>query len=67
MSTNSIEKIAGLGGLSALQTLSLGRNVIRKIEGLEPVADTLEQLWMSYNQLERLVGEPNSLVTVLYG
>ena len=55
LSTNSIDKIAGLGGLDALQILSLGRNLIRKIEGLEPVAETLEQLWLSYNQLERLV------------
>ena len=55
LSTNSIDKIAGLGGLDALQILSLGRNLIRKIEGLEPVGATLEQLWLSYNQLERLV------------
>ena len=55
LSTNSIEKIGGLAGMGALQTLSLGRNVIRKVEGLEPVADTLQQLWLSYNLLERLV------------
>ena len=55
LSTNSIEKIAGLAGMDALQILSLGRNLIRKIEGLDPVAETLEQLWLSYNQLERLV------------
>ena len=41
--------------MAALKTLSLARNLIRKIEGLEPVAGTLEQLWLSYNQLERLV------------
>ena len=41
--------------MAALKTLSLARNVIRKIEGLEPVGGTLEQLWLSYNQLERLV------------
>ena len=41
--------------MDALQILSLGRNLIRKIEGLDPVAETLEQLWLSYNQLERLV------------
>lgn len=55
LSTNSIDKIGGLGGMASLKTLSLARNLIRKIEGLEPVASTLEQLWLSYNQLERLV------------
>jgi dynein light chain 1 len=36
--------------------LSLGRNNIKKIEGLDAVADTLEELWISYNQLEKLNG-----------
>jgi hypothetical protein len=36
--------------------LSLGRNCIKKLEGLEPVAPTLKQLWVSYNVIERLVG-----------
>ena len=36
--------------------LSLGRNLIKKIENLDGVVDTLEELWMSYNQLEKLVG-----------
>jgi dynein light chain 1 len=43
-------------GLAALKILSLGRNSIKKIEGLEAVADTLEELWLSYNQIERLNG-----------
>ena len=63
LSTNSIDKIAGLGGLDALQILSLGRNLIRKIEGLEPAGETLEQLWLSYNQLERLVSVKTVLVS----
>jgi hypothetical protein len=39
-----------------LTVLSLGRNNIKKIENLEPVADTLEELWLSYNQIERVNG-----------
>jgi dynein light chain 1 len=34
----------------------LGRNNIKKIEALDAVADTLEELWISYNQIERLNG-----------
>lgn len=37
------------------KVLSLGRNCIKKIEGLEPVAGTLQQLWISYNAIEKLV------------
>jgi len=66
LSTNSIDKIAGLGGLDALQILSLGRNLIRKIEGLEPVGETLEQLWLSYNQLERLVSIETALLACVW-
>lgn len=55
LSTNNIEKIAGLTGLDNLRVLSLGRNVIKKLEQLEPVAGTLEELWLSYNVLEKLV------------
>ena len=39
-----------------LKILSLGRNCIKKIENLDGVADTLEELWMSYNLVEKLVG-----------
>jgi dynein light chain 1 len=42
--------------LEYLKVLSLGRNNIKKIEGLEPVADTLEELWISLNQIERVNG-----------
>jgi dynein light chain 1, axonemal len=44
-----------LAGLPQLEVLSLGRNSIKKLEGLEPVAPTLKQLWISYNVIERLV------------
>jgi dynein light chain 1 len=39
-----------------LTILSLSRNSIKKIESLEPVAETLEELWLSYNQIERVNG-----------
>lgn len=55
LSTNGIEKISNLAGLESLQCLSMGRNLIKKLEGLEPVAATLEELWLSYNALEKLV------------
>jgi hypothetical protein len=38
-----------------LRILSLGRNLLKKIENVEVVADTLEELWLSYNQIEKLV------------
>jgi len=36
--------------------LSLGRNNIKNLVGLEPVAATLTQLWVSYNMIEKLSG-----------
>ena len=42
--------------LERLKTLSIGRNNLKKLEQLEPVADTLEQLWCSYNNVEKLNG-----------
>ncbi|XP_039282422.1 dynein light chain 1, axonemal-like [Nilaparvata lugens] len=56
LSTNMIEKIAGLGGMKNLKILSLGRNYIKAFSGLEPVADTLEELWISYNLIEKMKG-----------
>ncbi|KAI9207132.1 uncharacterized protein BJ171DRAFT_639835 [Polychytrium aggregatum] len=56
LSTNLIEKMSNLQGLSHLRILSLGRNWLKKIEGLDAVADTLEELWVSYNQIEKLNG-----------
>lgn len=56
LSTNNIAKIEGLAGMDSLTILSLGRNQIKKIEGLDGVADTLEQLWISYNLLTSLAG-----------
>ena len=60
LSTNNIEKISSLSGMDNLKILSLGRNQIKKIENLDGVADTLEELWISYNLLEKLVSQFNS-------
>jgi dynein light chain 1 len=56
LSTNSIDKIMNLSNLKNLKILSLGRNIIRKITGLDEVGATLEQLWISYNLIEKLDG-----------
>uniref|UniRef100_A0A7S3QY02 Dynein axonemal light chain 1 n=1 Tax=Dunaliella tertiolecta TaxID=3047 RepID=A0A7S3QY02_DUNTE len=56
LSTNNIEKISSLSGMENLKILSLGRNVIKKIENLDAVAETLEELWISYNVLTSLAG-----------
>ncbi|KAG7510413.1 hypothetical protein JOB18_021097 [Solea senegalensis] len=39
-----------------LRILSLGRNNIKALSGLEAVGDTLEELWISYNLIEKLKG-----------
>lgn len=56
LSTNNLDKIGNLAGLESLESLSLGRNCLKKLENLEAVAATLQQLWVSYNQIDRLVG-----------
>ena len=57
LSTNCIERIAGISGsMEKLKILSLGRNNIKKIEKLDEVAGTLEQLWISYNEISSLDG-----------
>ena len=56
LSTNAIDRIGSLAGMSKLKILSLGRNVIKKIEKLEDVAGTLEELWISYNNITVLDG-----------
>ena len=55
LSTNSIDRVTGLSGLSRLQTLSLGRNLLRSLAGVEVAAGSLEELWVSYNSLDKLV------------
>lgn len=56
LSTNTIDKITSVSGMDSLEILSLGRNNIKKIEGLDGVADTLRELWISYNSIEKLAG-----------
>ncbi|MEE6492587.1 hypothetical protein FKM82_016610 [Ascaphus truei] len=56
LSTNCIEKIANLNGLKNLRILSLGRNNIKNLNGLEAVGEILEELWISYNLIEKLKG-----------
>lgn len=56
LSTNAIERISHLSGLHHIVTLSLARNQIKKLENLEPISGTLQNLWLSYNQIDRLVG-----------
>ena len=55
LSTNSIDRISGLSGLTKLRTLSLGRNLLRSLAGVEVAAGSLEELWVSYNSLDKLV------------
>uniref|UniRef100_G3PIL9 Dynein axonemal light chain 1 n=1 Tax=Gasterosteus aculeatus aculeatus TaxID=481459 RepID=G3PIL9_GASAC len=67
MSTNCIGKITNLNGLNNLKILSLGRNNIKSFNGLEVVAGTLEELWISYNLIETLKGiESMKKLRVLY-
>ena len=54
VSTNSIDRLASLAGMKSLRVLSIGRNNLKKLEKLDEVATTLEQLWMSYNQVTSL-------------
>lgn len=56
LSTNMIEKIAGISSLKNLKILSLARNCLKNFSGLEGVGDTLEELWVSYNLIERIKG-----------
>lgn len=51
-----IDRMVSLAGMSELRILSLGRNNIRKVEKLEDTAETLQQLWISYNQISSLDG-----------
>mmetsp|Transcript_40567 Transcript_40567/g.92525 ORF Transcript_40567/g.92525 Transcript_40567/m.92525 type:complete len:192 (+) Transcript_40567:100-675(+) len=67
LSSNCIEKITGLKGLDNLEVLSVGRNQIKKLEGLDDVAGTLSELWISYNLLDKLNGlEKLTNLTVVY-
>lgn len=56
LSTNMIEKIAGVSSLKHLKILSLARNCLKNFSGLEGVGETLEELWVSYNFIEKIKG-----------
>lgn len=56
LSSNAIDRLIPLNGMKSLRILSIGRNQIKKIEKLDDVAETLEQLWISYNQIASLDG-----------
>ncbi|KDD74783.1 hypothetical protein H632_c1076p0 [Helicosporidium sp. ATCC 50920] len=56
LSTNTIDKIGSLSGLENLEVLSLGRNSLKRLDGLEAVGSTLKELWVSYNNIDRLAG-----------
>ena len=49
LSTNAIERMIALPKLKNLKVLSLARNNIKKITGLDEVGAFLEELWLSYN------------------
>mmetsp|Transcript_60061 Transcript_60061/g.169356 ORF Transcript_60061/g.169356 Transcript_60061/m.169356 type:complete len:195 (-) Transcript_60061:136-720(-) len=67
LSTNCIDKMIGLTALKHLEILSLGRNVIKKIAGLEDVGLTLKELWISYNSISTLDGlQPCTKLTTLF-
>jgi dynein light chain 1 len=55
LSTNAIDKMVRLE-LPNLRILSLARNRIKKIDGLQAVAGSLEQLWLSYNECRDVDG-----------
>ncbi len=58
LSTNAILQIQPLPSLRNLKILSLSRNAIKRIERLDEVSNSLEELWLSYNG-----NSPCSLVT----
>ena len=54
LSTNMITGVSNLHNMKNLKILSLGRNLIKNLAGIEVVGDTLQQLWISYNKIEKL-------------
>jgi dynein light chain 1 len=68
LSTNNIDRLScSLAGLDKLEILSVGRNCLKRLDGLEAVCNTLQELWVSYNALEKLAGiERCSHLRVLY-
>jgi dynein light chain 1 len=67
LSTNCIDKMLPFSGMTQLNILSLGRNNLKRVEKLDDLAGTLEQLWLSYNSISSLDGVlPLAKLKVLY-
>jgi dynein light chain 1 len=67
LSTNLIDRMVSLAGMENLKILSLSRNMLKKIEKLEDVGGTMEELWLSYNLITSLDGlAPCTALRVLY-
>ena len=67
LSTNQIDRMSSLAGMDNLKVLSLSRNLVKRIEKLEDVSRTLEELWLSYNQISSLDGLVScTALTTLY-
>ena len=67
LSTNSIDRLIPLPGLKKLRILSVGRNCLKKLEKLDDVAGSLEEIWASYNFISNLDGLHNlTNLEVLY-
>ena len=50
-----------------MEVLSLARNQIKRIQGLDEVGSTLKELWLSYNIIEKLEGLQSCVkLTTLY-
>lgn len=62
LSTNAISAMVPITGLKYLETLSLGRNQIKKIIGLDEIGATLKNLWLSYNNIDSLSGLSSCIV-----
>merc|ERR1711977_464808 len=56
LSSNNIDKIGNLAGMENLKILSLGRNLIKKLDNMDGLGNKLEQLWISYNSISSLGG-----------
>jgi dynein light chain 1 len=67
LSSNAIDRMIPLPQLRNLEILSLSRNGIKKIAGLEDIGQTLRELWLSYNLIDKLDGlQPCVKLQTLY-
>ena len=59
LSTNAIERMTALPKLKNIKILSLARNNIKRIMALDEIGQSLEELWLSYNQIDKIDGLQN--------